>query len=891
MPESTGGGRGPLDLFFAPKSVAVIGASPEAHTVGHAILRNLIGSPFGGAVYPVNPKHDSVLGIRAYPNVAAVPGTIELAIIVTPAATVPGVIRECARAGVKAAVIVSAGFREAGAGGLDLERGVLEEARAGGIRLIGPNCLGVMSTFSGLNATFASAMALQGSVAFISQSGAMCTAILDWSLREQVGFSAFVSVGSMLDLGWGDLITYLGNDPHTRSIVIYMESVGDARAFLSAAREVALQKPIIVIKAGRTERAAKAAASHTGSMTGSDDVLDAAFRRCGVLRVNSVSDIFYMTEVLASQPRPRGPKLLIVTNAGGPGVLATDALLGMGGELAELSTETIAALNEVLPRHWSHSNPVDIIGDARADRYTKAVEIASKNVECDGLLVIMAPQGLASAVEIAESLRPFAKMPGKPILASWMGGEKAAQGEAVLNNAGIPTFPFPETAVRAFHYMWKYSVALRGLYETPVRVEDSECDPTAAGRVIEAARQAGRTLLSEIESKQILQAYGIPVAEATLAASEDEAVNAAAHIGYPVALKLHSLTITHKTEAGGVMLGLRDAAAVRAAFGSIRDGVDAKDFAGATVEPMLDTASGYELILGSNVDAQFGPVLLFGAGGQLVEVLQDRSLALPPLNTTLARRCMEQTRIYTALTGVRGRKPVDMGALEGAFVRFSQLVAEQTWIREIDINPLLATPSGVVALDARVVLWDPSTDPACIPKPAIRIYPSQYIRHTTLNDGAALTIRPIRPEDEPLIVAFHSTLSERSVYLRYFHWMKLDQRTDHDRLARLCFIDYDRQMALVAVLEEQIAGIGRLVKSPTASAAELAVIVSDKFQRRGLGCQLVDQLVAFARDERLKLLTASVLLENLPMQKILEKAGFRLTGTLDSESLDAELAL
>ncbi len=891
--------RPDLDVFFKPHSVAAIGATDRPGHVGRSVLWNLIRSPFGGTVYPVNPKKSSVLGIKAYPNVASLPETPELAIIMTPAETVPGVVEECARAGVGGAVIISAGFRESGPHGLELERRILAAARPVRMRIIGPNCLGVMCPISGLNATFAHTVARSGSVAFVSQSGAMCTAILDWSLREQIGFSAFVSAGSMLDVGWGNLIDYLGDDPNTRSIVVYMESIGDARSFLSAAREVALNKPIIVIKAGRTAQAAKAAASHTGSMAGSDDVLEAAFRRVGVLRVNSIADIFYMTEVLANQPRPNGPKLAIVTNAGGPGVIATDALLLQGGELAELSTATVESLNHVLPPHWSHSNPVDIIGDAGPERFEQAVEIVARDPGVDGLLVIMTPQGMTNPALIAEKLVRFAKLDRKPILASWMGGAEAAQGETVLNRAGIPTFPFPDTAVRAFHYMWKYSYNLRGLYETPVLTSSTTIDPGAAAKVIERARAEDREILTEFESKQVLQAYGIPVVETKIAVNEEEAAAAAREIGFPAVLKLNSLSITHKTDVGGVRLNLSNEAAVREAFRAIQASVTekagAQHFAGVSVQPMI-SGEGYELILGSSIDAQFGPVLLFGAGGQLVEVFQDHALSLPPLNTTLARRFIEQTKIFKALQGVRGRKPVDLPGLEELLVRFSRLVTEQCWIKEIDINPLLASPERLLALDARVVVYGKTVSRAELPRLAIRPYPARYQKKLQLGQEQ-IAIRPIRPEDEPLLVTFHHSLSERSVYLRYFHWMKLEQRTEHERLTRICFIDYDRQMAFVAERddpatgERQIVGVGRLVKSHTGAEAELAVVVSDGFQKRGIGTELVRQLVEFAREEKLGRITAAVLFENRPMQKVFERLGFRLESWGDQESLQAVLDL
>jgi acetyltransferase len=808
-------------------------------------------------------------------------------------------IRECAQAGAAGAVIISAGFRETGARGVELEQETLAAARSGGVRLIGPNCLGVMSPVSGLNATFAPAIARPGTVALISQSGAICTALLDWSLREQVGFSAFVSVGSMLDVGWGALIDYLGSDPQTRSIVIYMESIGDARSFLSAAREVALSKPILVIKAGRTELAAKAAASHTGSLAGSDAVMDAAFRRVGVLRIDELSDVFHMTEVLARQPRPSGPRLTIVTNAGGPGVLATDALVRLGAEPSSLAAETVEALNKVLPPHWSHGNPIDIIGDAGPDRYEQSVRIAASDPNTDGLLVIMTPQAISDPVDIARKIAPFATVKSKPVLASWMGGEKAGEGEAVLNAAGIPTFPFPDAAVRAFHYLWRYSYNLKALYETPAATGDDANAGERAARLIERVHQSGRTLLTEFESKQLLGIYGIPTIETHLVSTEDDAVSAADALGYPVALKLNSYTVTHKTDVGGVKLSLNDASAVRAAYLDIQERVSAKlgshHFNGVTVQRMA-VAEGYELIVGSSVDAQFGPVLLFGTGGQLVEVFEDRALALPPLNTTLARRFIEQTRIFTALRGVRGRKPVDIAALERLLVRFSQLVLQQKWIREIDINPLLASPEGLVALDARVVLHAPGVDAATIPKPAIRPYPSKYGGQIALNDGTILNIRPIRPEDEPEFIRFHSTLSEQSVYRRYFFLMNLESRIQHERLARMCFIDYDRQMALVAERTNppdsrgEIVGVGRLIKLPGKNEAEIAVLVSDAFQKRGIGRTLVERLIEFARDEKLETLRASFLAENQPIERLFKQQGFTFRQA-EPEVREAELQL
>jgi acetyltransferase len=886
----------PLDPIFAPRSVALVGASERAGSVGRNVLWNLLSSPFGGTLYPVNPKRPNVLGVRSYPSLKDLPEIPELVVVTTPADGVPALMREAVELGIPGGIVISAGFKEIGPRGKQLEDEIMQTI-GGRMRIIGPNCLGVMNPIKGLNATFAATIARPGNVAFISQSGALCTAVLDWSLKENVGFSGFVSIGSMLDVNWGDLIDYFGNDPRTQSIIIYMESIGDARAFLSAAREVSLTKPIIVIKAGRTAAAAKAAASHTGSLTGSDDVLDAAFRRVGVLRVNSIADIFYMSEVLAKQPRPRGNRLAIVTNAGGPGVLATDALIQGGGELADILPETMEAFNKILPSAWSHNNPIDILGDAEPERYAKSLEIAAKDPNIDGMLVVMTPQGMTNPTQIAEHLKPYAKSLGKPILASWMGGSSVAAGEDILNQCGIPSFAFPDTAVRAFNYMWKYAYNLKGIYETPkLGTETDEPNRVRAKEIIEGVKKSGRTILTEYESKKLLEAYGIPTTATEIANSEDEAVKWADKIGYPVVLKLYSLTITHKTDVGGVVLNLRDANAVKKAFNEIKVSVTAKagaqHFHGVTVQPMAKL-DGYEIILGASIDPQFGPVLLFGTGGQLVEVFKDKALALPPLNTTLARRMMEQTKIYRALKGVRGRKPVDLAALEELLVRFSELVIENPWIKELDINPLLASPERLLALDARVVLHDLDTKEEDLPHPAVRPYPAQYESLWKMKDGEVVEIRPIRPEDEPLMIQFHEKLSERTVYLRYFQPLKLSQRTAHERLTRICFNDYDREMALVAERKKpdganEIIGVGRLSKIHGRNEAELAALVRDEFQGKGIGTELYRRLLAVAKDEKIGKVVSTMLGENREMRRVCEKLGFSIKEELEDNMVKAE---
>ncbi|MEG4862484.1 MULTISPECIES: bifunctional acetate--CoA ligase family protein/GNAT family N-acetyltransferase [unclassified Microcoleus] len=872
--------RHELDRIFHPRSVAVIGATEREGSVGRTLLWNLISNPFGGTVFPVNPQRHSVLGLKSYPDIASVPEVVDLAVIATPATVVPQAIRECIAAGVKGAVIVSAGFKEIGPAGVALEQEIMAAARLGGMRIIGPNCLGVMNPVLGLNATFAGTIARPGNVAFISQSGALCTSILDWSLGENVGFSTFVSIGSMLDVGWGDLIEYFGDDPHTKSIVLYMESMGDARSFLSAARPVAIDKPIIILKVGRTAAAAAAAASHTGALTGSDDVLNAAFRRCGALRVHTISDLFDMAEILAKQPRPQGNRLSIVTNAGGPGAIATDALISGGGALAELAPETLQQLDGFLPPQWSHQNPIDILGDASSDRYAKTIEVVASDPNSDGLLVILTPQAMTNPTKTAEELKSYSKL-GKPLLTSWMGGAEVLAATEILNQAKIPTFPYPDTAVRLFNYMWRYSYNLRAIYETPSLAADSDLwspDRPTIAKILTSARTNDRPLLTEYESKQLLSAYGIPTIATSIATSDREAVEIADRLGYPVVLKLHSETITHKTDVGGVQLNLGDAKAVISAFEAIAQRVRAIDpaaFLGVTVQPMV-RLEGYELILGSSIDPQFGPVMLFGSGGQLVEVFQDRSLALPPLNTTLARRMMEQTRIYKALQGVRGRSAIDLEKLEQLLVRFSQLIVEEPQIAEIDINPLLVSPEGAIALDARVVLQTTENTIS----PAIRPYPVQYVQQWSTD--SSITIRPIRPEDEPLMVLFHQELSEESVYLRYAHMVNLKHRIAHERLTRSCFIDYDREMLLVAdrkdpeTSEHQILGVARLSNLHGKNEAEFALIVRDSYQERGLGTELLRLLLQIGREEKLNAIVGYILTSNYKMQSLCEKIGFEL---------------
>lgn len=894
-----GAPRRPLEPFFSPRVIAVVGATERPGSVGRALLENL--RAFRGRVCPVNPRRATVLGVAAYPDITAVPGPVDLAVIATPAATVPAVVQQCAAAGVRGAVIISSGFKESGPEGAEREAQVVAAAKDS-LRIVGPTCLGVMVPHLHLNATIAGAMARPGRVALLSQSGALCSAILDWSLREGVGFSAIVSVGGMADVGWGDLIDTLGDDPHTQSIVIYMESIGNARAFLSAARAVAFTKPIVVIKPGRTLAAARAARSHTGAQTGDDAVLDAAFQRVGVLRVDTIEEVFDMAEVLGKQPRPLGPRLAIVTNAGGPAAIAADSLVMAGGQLASLSGEARAALGRVLPPNWSGEGPVDILGDADAERFATAVTAAARDPGSDGVLAILTPQAVTDAAAVAARLKAFAALEGgKPLLASWMGGAAVEAGEAILNEAAIPTFKYPDRAARAFAHMWRYSAHLQALYETPTLPDGgAEGSPVRPGAeaILRTARQRRRPLLTASETKRLLAAHGLALVAAYGAESEAEAVAAAKKAGYPVTVRLRGEAGTDREEAPVASLEGRDASGVRRAWRALKRQV-AKDtpgaFRGVTIS-RIPAAGGCDVFLRSRIDPQCGPILVFGLAGRAGEIAPDWAIGLPPLNSTLAVRLMEQTGIYRALQAGRGLTGVNLALLEEVVVRFSQLVAGQRWIKEVEINPLHVSSRQIVAGAARVILHEPGRPEEELPVPAIRPYPQQYATTASLRDGTPVSIRPIRPEDEPMMARFHETLSDRSVYFRYFRAMSLEHRASHARLARLCFVDYAREMALVAIHQNpaanrpEILGVGRLCRDPGLAQAEFAVIVSDRWQKHGLGTRLLTRLVEIGRKEGLARISGAILSDNVEMQHVCERVGFAVRRSMDGEC-QAEILL
>jgi len=884
-----------LDKIFNPHRVAVIGASDTPSSVGYTVLRNLIGSGFAGVVYPVNSKRESVQGIQAYPDVKSLPHAPDLAVICTPAVTVPGLVRELGEAGTRGLVIISAGFREIGEEGRRLEKLVLEEqAKFDGMRILGPNCLGIIVPKIHLNASFAAATPKKGHIGFISQSGALCTSVLDWAIDEGIGFSYFVSVGNMLDVSMGDLIDYFGSATDTQSIILYIESISEAREFMSATRAFARSKPIVAYKAGRFAESAQAAASHTGAMAGVDAVYEAAFQRAGIERIFQIEDMFDCAEILARQQPPKGDRLAIVTNAGGPGVMTTDALIERNGELAELSEETIAKLNAVLPPFWSHNNPIDVLGDAPPERFAKAVEIALADKGVDAVLVILTPQAMTDPTGTAKAIGETVRGIHKPVLAAWMGGESVQEGASLLNQAGIPTYRTPEKAVRAFMHLVSYARNLTTLHETPRDLPMSfTLDRQRLRRVFDTIFTEGNEVLSENLSKAFLEAYEIPVTKPYLARSADEAVDVARRCGYPVVLKIHSPQITHKTDVGGVVLNLSNDAAVRQAFERIVKTAAEKrpdaEIIGVTVQKMVSYPVSFELILGTKKDPVFGAVIMVGMGGVAAEVFRDRALALPPLNESLARRALESLKSWPLLRGYRGRPGANIDRLIEILMRFSYLVADYPEIKELDVNPLLVTPEDVIALDARVVVDRELAAHTVRPYQhlAIRPYPEEFVTERRMKDGSTVVLRPVKPEDEPL---WHDLVASCSTETIRFRFRYLFKRTTHEMASRFCFIDYDREMAIVAELEQngqrKLIGVGRLVADVDHHTAEYGVIVADQWQGHGLGAVLTDYCIEVAKRWGIRRVVAETSKDNVRARALFRNRGF----TID-ESQEGDVVL
>jgi acetyltransferase len=888
-----------LDKIFNPKSIAVVGASDEKGSPGYALISNLVESEYQGKVYSVNINKKKVLGLDTFQSVAQIPELVDLAVIATPARTVPEIVEQCGKAGILGIIIVSAGFKEIGSEGRALEERILEIKKAYNLRIIGPNCLGVIRPSISLNATFANKKPLQGNIAFVSQSGALGTAVLDWAIHENTGFSNFVSVGSMIDVDFGDLIDYFGTDSKTRSMLMYVEGITNARKFLSAARHFARTKPIIVIKAGRFIESAQAASSHTGVLAGEADVYDAAFKRAGIVSVNEIADLFNCAEVLGVQPNPKGPNLAIVTNAGGPGVMATDALIARGGKLAKLDAKTMETLNSVLPHYWSRANPVDILGDAKEDRYKAVVDLCLEDENVDGLLIIYTPQGVTDPAKIASSIVEQWKSKGgqKTLLTSFMGYEDVAEANRILNENNIPTYFTPEQAVAAFMYLYQYKRNLELLYETPEELPVDVAPPKRPLTVIiRNAVRENRDLLTEVEAKTLLEYYGIPVVKTLVATSVDQAAAIASQIGYPIVLKILSSQVAHKTDVGGVALDIASEPQLREAFNEIMTRVKAHSptakIEGVTVQPMIKK-QGYEVILGAKTDPLFGPIILFGMGGVGVELYKDTSIGLPPLNRTLARRIMEETKVFQLLKGFRNAPPANLKLLEEIMVQFSQMLVDFPQLKEVDINPLFINEKEAMALDARIVIDKERV--LAPPEPhehlVISPYPKKYETTWKLRDGRTVLLRPIKPEDEPMWLEMFQNFSEQSIRYRFFEIIK---DTPHEVRIRYCNIDYDREIAIVAEMAEEgrrrILGVVRLIMEPDLRTGEIAFIVADPWQSLGLGSKMLDFMIEICKDRKLEMMYAVVLKDNARAIGLMRRMGFMLQ-PLDQETLKATLNL
>jgi len=875
-----------LDKIFNPRNVAIIGASDVEGSVGYAIVKNFTQTGFAGKVYYVNIKKPEILGVKTYQSVDQISEAVDLAIIATPAKTVPDVIDECGRAQVKGVIIVSAGFKETGPAGKALEEKLAQNAKKHGIRVIGPNCIGLIRPRNNLNATFLDKMPKPGNIAFLSQSGALGSAILDWAIHENIGFSNFVSVGSMIDVDFGDLIDYFGSDPKTKSILMYVEGITEARKFMSAARHFARTKPIIVVKSGKFSESAQAAASHTGSLSGEDGIYDAAFKRAGIVRVSEIADLFNAAEVLGTQPLPKGPRLAIITNAGGPGVMATDALIGVGGKIAKISQKTIDSLNAILPPFWSHGNPIDVLGDAKADRYKAAVDAVLNDENVDGMVVIFTQQAVSESVEIAKSIVELVRNKSyhtKTILTSFMGYGAVQEANNILNANNIPTYSTPEQAIRTYMYMYNYQRNIELLYETPEELPVDSAPPRRPiMAILRNAAFEEREILTEDEAKKILKYYNFPVVRTAVANNVDEAVAFATDMGFPVVLKILSPQIVHKSDAGGVILNVNSPHEVRDAFEMLIQRATAYNpnaqIIGVTVQPMV-SKKGYELIIGGKTDPVFGPVILLGMGGVGVELFKDYSIGLPPLNTTLIRRMMEETKVYRLLKGYRGAAAVDLKKLDETVLNFSQLLVDFPQIKEIDINPLLISDKEAVILDARIVIDKDKVCKKFEPHEHMVIspYPKKYEILWLLKNGQEVLLRPIKPEDEPMWLEWFQSLSEESIRYRFFQMLK---DTPHEVRVRYCNIDYDREVAMVAEVVEngkrKILGVTRLSIESDGKHGEMAFIVSDYWQGLGLGTKLVDYTLDIAKEKGIQDVYAIMLQDNYRALSLTKKMGFRI---------------
>ena len=880
-----------LDSIFKPKRIALIGVSNNPDSVAGIALKNLVGGGFQGVVYPINPKYEAVMGITCYPDVKSVPKTPDLVVIATSGHRVPGLIRECGEAGVLGIIIMSAGFKESGEEGRKLEEEVKAEvAKYEGMRVIGPNCLGIIVPGYKMNVSFAAAMPKKGNVAFISQSGALCTSALDWAIEQNIGFSYFVSIGNTMDVGFGDLIDYFGQDPNTKSIVLYVESITFAREFMTAARAFARKKPIIVYKAGRYPESAAAAASHTGAMASEDNIYDAVFQRAGIARVYDIGDIFNFTDLISRRNIPKGSNLAIVTNAGGPGVMATDMLISKGGKLTKLSDDTMEKLNEVLPPFWSHGNPVDVIGDAPPERFAKATEIVMQDENVDAILVILTPQAMTAPTKTAEVIVKISEKHSKPIMAAWLGGQSMKDGMQVFMNNGISVYRTPEAAIRAFMTLANYSRNLNILFETPRDVPLSfKLDRKKVRKEFTSKHFTKDLILSEDVSKVLIDAYGINTTRPQPAYSALQAADIANKIGYPVVLKILSPDITHKSDVGGVVLNIKDENTVWMTFKNMTESIkqkmpDAK-VEGVTVQPMFNAKDSVELILGIKKDPVFGTCMMIGMGGTAAELFKDKSLGFPPLNERLARRMLENLKIYPLLKGYRGSTPKNIDKLIEIMIRMSYLAADYPEIAELDVNPLLVTPDDAIALDARIVM-----DTEAVGKKTpeyshllLHPYPDKLIKKSKLSDGTSIIMRPIKPEDEHLWLDLLGSCSKEAIYSRFRYNFHFDS---HEVATQFCYIDYAREIGIVAEVEvkgeKKLIAVGRLISDPDLTSVEYAILITDAYQKKELGTILTTYCEDIARKWNMKRIFAETTKDNKAMIAVFKKLGFVVTYNEDT---------
>jgi acetyltransferase len=877
--------------FFDAQSVALVGASREPGSLGTVVLDNLRRAGFGGPIYPVNPRHADKRREKWYRSLRDIGAPVDLAVIVTPAAVVPQIFEDCAACGIGTAVVLSAGFREAGPDGKAREQAVLDAARRHGIRFMGPNCLGIMRPKTGLNATFSHRMARAGRIALVSQSGALCTAMLDWADAHALGFSAVVSSGIAADVDFGEVLDYLVVDAATEAIMLYIEGVHDARRFMSALRAASRAKPVIVMKAGRHAEGRRAAVSHTGAMVGTDAVFDAALRRAGVVRVREYTDFFAVAQTLDLGTRSAGPRLAIVTNGGGPGVIAADYSADKGLSLAELSPATHERLDALLPASWSGRNPVDVLGDADAARYTGAVEACLDDPAIDAVLAIWVPQAVSPAEPVAASIAELARRSSKALLTCWMGEATMSASRALFRERGIASYQTPEAAVEAFAAVAAHHANQQLLLQVPESLGPrSQPDIGGARIVIESALAEGRNSLDPLESKAVLAAFGVPVVQSLPAHDAAEAVAVAREIGFPVAMKIHSPDITHKSDVAGVRLNVGSADEVRVAYRSllaaVRERRSSARLEGVLLEPMLNTGSGRELMLGVAKDPVFGPVISVGLGGTLVEIVRDRALALPPLNRYLSRRMIDDTRSAKYLAAFRGLPPARRDLLEDVILRLSEVACELPWIAELDINPFVVSADGAWAVDARIVLQAVNAAAREYAHMAIHPYPSRLVGTHRLADGTPVTIRPIRPEDGELEREFVNGLSQRSKYLRFMYALK---EITPQMLSRFTQIDYDREMALIALVDagggEREIAVARYVTYPDGRSCEFAIVVADRWQNRGIATELLRRLIDIARERRLERMDGTVLAENRGMLALAAELGFEQHTASDDPQL------